>query len=172
MSCRVVIPTAGIGSRLESFTKYLNKSLVSIANRPAISHLIEQFSQHHEFVIPLGYKGQLVRDFLELAYPKHKFFFTPVNPFVGEGSGLGLSLLCCEQYLHEPFIFLSCDTLIKGNIPEPEHNWMGCAKKEDLSPYRTLDISNDITYGSIFLEVTNENEFIIWGIVTNVIKKV
>jgi dTDP-glucose pyrophosphorylase len=144
MSCRVVIPTAGIGSRLESFTRYLNKSLVSIANRPAISHLIEQFSQHHEFVIPLGYKGELVKDFLELAYPKHNFLFTYVNPFDGEGSGLGLSLLSCEHYLQEPFIFLSCDTLIKGNIPEPEYNWMGYAKKEDLSSYRTLDISNDM----------------------------
>mgnify|MGYP001193454337 CR=1 FL=1 len=144
MSCRVVIPTAGIGSRLKSFTKYLNKSLVSIANRPAISHLIEQFSQHHEFVIPLGYKGELVKDFLELAYPKHNFLFTYVKPFDGEGSGLGLSLLSCEHYLQEPFIFLSCDTLIKGDIPEPEYNWMGYAKKEDLSSYRTLDISNDM----------------------------
>ncbi len=75
MCYRVVIPTAGTGSRLEGLTKYINKSLVGIANRPTISHLIEQFPQDCEFVIALGYKGELVRDFLELAYPDRTIFF-------------------------------------------------------------------------------------------------
>ena len=57
MSYRVVIPTAGIGSRLKESTRCINKSLVSIANRPTISHLIEQFPQDCEFVIALGHKG-------------------------------------------------------------------------------------------------------------------
>jgi NDP-sugar pyrophosphorylase family protein len=146
MSYRVVIPTAGTGSRLEGLTKYINKSLVSIANRPTISHLIEQFPQDCEFVIALGYKGNLVRDFLELAYPDRTFFFVDVDLYEGEGSGLGLSLLSCEQYLQQPFVFLSCDTLVKELIPEPDHNWMGYAKKDDLSQYRTLNvISENVT---------------------------
>jgi len=78
VSYRVVIPTAGIGSRLRGLTKYINKSLVGIANRPTIAHLIEQFPQDCEFVIALGHKGELVRDFLELAYPDRTFFFTNV----------------------------------------------------------------------------------------------
>ena len=92
MGYRVVIPTAGIGSRLKESTKHINKSLVGIANRPTISHLIEQFPQDCEFVIGLGYKGNLVRDFLELAYPDRTFYFANVDPFKGKGSGLGLSL--------------------------------------------------------------------------------
>jgi len=142
MSYRVVIPTAGIGSRLEGLTKYINKSLVGIANRPTISHLIEQFPEDCEFVIALGHKGKLVRDFLELAYPDKKFFFAEVGPYEGEGSGLGLSLLFCEQYLQQPFVFLSCDTLVKGEIPEPNYNWMGFARRNDLSQYRTLNVVN------------------------------
>ncbi len=142
MSYRVVIPTAGTGSRLEDLTKYINKSLVSIANRPTISHLIEQFPPNCEFVIALGHKGKLVRDFLELAYPYRTFFFADVDPYEGEGSGLGLSLLSCEQYLQQPFVFLSCDTLVKEPIPEPNHNWMGYAQRDDLSQYRTLNVVN------------------------------
>ena len=140
MSYRVVIPTAGIGSRLEKLTKYLNKSLVSIANRPTISHLIEQFPEDCEFVIALGYKGNLVRDFLELAYPKKVFFFVNVDPYEGKGSGLGLSLLSCEQYLEQPFVFLSCDTLVKGKMPALTQNWMGYAERGDYSKYRTLNV--------------------------------
>jgi len=142
VSYRIVIPTAGIGSRLESLTKYINKSLVGIANRPTISHLIEQFPKNCEFVIALGHKGELVRDFLDLTYPDRTFFFADVDPYEGEGSGLGLSLLSCEQYLQQPFVFLSCDTLVKGKIPVPSFNWMGFARRNDLSEYRTVNVVN------------------------------
>ena len=142
MGYRIVIPTAGIGSRLKEFTRYINKSLVGIANRPTISHLIEQFPQDCEFVIALGHKGELVRNFLELAYPDRTFFFANVDPYKGKGSGLGLSLLACEQYLQEPFVFLSCDTLVKELIPEPDNDWMGFSQIEDLAQYRTLNVVN------------------------------
>ena len=75
MSYRVVIPTAGIGSRLGELTKNLNKSLLSINNRPIISYIIDQFPKNSEFVVALGYKGELVKQFLELAYPEKKIFF-------------------------------------------------------------------------------------------------
>ena len=81
MSYRVVIPTAGIGSRLGKLTQFINKSLVSISNRPTICHSIEQFPDDCEFVIALGHKGNLVREFLELAYPHRQFYFIEVNPF-------------------------------------------------------------------------------------------
>ncbi len=142
MSYRVVIPTAGIGFRLKGLTKYINKSLVGIANRPTISHLIEQFPDDCEFVIALGHKGDLVRDFLELSYPNRNFFFVDVDPYEGSESGLGLSLLACEQYLQQPFVFISCDTLVKGDIHEPNHNWMGYAQVDNLLQYRTLRIDD------------------------------
>jgi choline kinase len=140
VSYRVVIPTAGIGSRLEKLTRYLNKSLVSVAHRPILSHIIEQFPKTCEYVIALGYKGELVKDFLELAYPDRIFYFINIEPYKGKGSGLGYSLLCCEKCLQQPFTFISCDTLVKEPIPNPEYNWIGFSSAKDLSPYRTLEI--------------------------------
>jgi len=146
VSYRVIIPTAGIGSRLEKLTKYLNKSLVSVANRPVLSHLIDQFPKTCDFVIPLGYKGDLVKDFLELSYPNRTFQFVNVKPYEGKGSGLGYTLLCCKKYLQEPFVFISCDTLVKEPIPKPKFNWMGYAIKKKIFSYRTLQIKeNKIT---------------------------
>ncbi|HLB41665.1 MAG TPA: phosphotransferase [Gammaproteobacteria bacterium] len=144
MTYRVCIPTAGLGSRLGKLTQYINKSLVSLANRPLLSHLIEQFPRNVEFVIALGHKGHLVREFLELAYPNRRFFFAEVNPYEGPGSGLGLSLLACKKYLQQPFSFISCDTIIKGSIPKPDHNWLGYAETEDLDSYRTLALQSSI----------------------------
>jgi hypothetical protein len=121
-------------------TTFINKSLVSIANRPTLSHLIEQFPADVEFVIALGHKGHLVREFLTLAYPERQFFFADVQPFEGPGSGLGRSLLACKPYLNQPFVFLSCDTLVTGAIPAPAENWMAYAEVADLVPYRTLAV--------------------------------
>ena len=101
--------------------------------------MIEQFPGDCEFVIALGHKGNLVREYLELAHPDRQFIFQHVVPFEGKGSGLGLSLLFCEKYLQQPFIFLSCDTLVKEQIIVPDHNWMGYAQIENVSVDRTLE---------------------------------
>lgn len=142
MNYRVCLPTAGTGSRLGGLTKFINKSLVSIANRPTLSHLIEQFPVDTEFVIALGHKGHLVREYLALAYPQRQFFFAEVQPFEGSGSGLGLSLLACKPFLQQPFIFMSCDTLVKEPVPAPDENWMAYAQVSDLKPYRTLALDS------------------------------
>lgn len=144
MAYRVCIPCAGTGSRLGQLTQFLNKSLVSISNRPILSHIIEKFPDDTEFVISLGHKGYLVRDFAELAYPERKFYFAEVTPFEGPGSGLGLSLLACKDYLQQPFIFTSCDTLVKESIPGPEVNWMGFSKVTNIAPYRTIKLEGDL----------------------------
>jgi NDP-sugar pyrophosphorylase family protein len=142
MSYRVCIPTAGTGSRLGPLTQYLNKSLVSVANRPILSHQIEQFPQEVEFVIALGHKGHLVREFLTLAYPERVFHFAEVSPFEGSGSGLGLSLLACKEFLQTPFVFISCDTLVTEAIPAPASSWMAYAQTTELAPYRCLAVAN------------------------------
>ena len=144
MDYRVLIPTAGTGSRLGGLTKFINKSLITIGNKPAISYIIEKFPVETEYVIPVGYKGELVKEFLKLAYPERKFYFADVNPYEGEGSGLGLSILSCKEYLQQPFIFCSCDTIVKGDIPQMGENWMGYADRQDIGQYRTLLLKEGI----------------------------
>lgn len=143
MRYRVCIPCAGTGSRLGGLTQFINKSLVSIANRPTISHIIEKFPLDIEFVIALGHKGNLVREFLTLAYPERGFFFVDVSPFEGPGSGLGLSLQACKQYLQQPFVFISCDTLVEEPIPSPDKNWMGYSVINGIEAYRTITVENE-----------------------------
>jgi hypothetical protein len=143
MAYRVCIPTAGTGTRLGGLTRHVNKSLVGVANRPILSHLIEQFPADVEFVIALGHQGHLVREFLELAHPDRVFLFNEVTPFDGPGSGLGLSLLACRHDLQQPFVFISCDTLVEEAITAPDRDWMAWADVGDLAPYRSLAVADD-----------------------------
>ena len=140
MGYKVLIPTAGTGSRLGGMTKYINKSLIGIGNRPAISHIIESFPKDTEFVIPTGYKGELVKEFISLAYPDRKVQFADVLLYEGEGSGLGLTVLTCKQYLQEPFVFCACDTIVTEDIPIPDHNWIGYDHREAMNRYRKVHL--------------------------------
>lgn len=143
MGYKVLVPTAGIGSRLGGITKYINKSLVNLGNEPAISRIIESFPDDTEFVIPTGYKGQLVKEYLHLAYPDRKIYFTDVLLYEGYGSGLGLTILTAKDLLQEPFVFCSCDTLVNEKIPAPDHNWMGYDHRENKEQYRTIHLNKD-----------------------------
>ena len=142
MSYKVLIPTAGTGSRLGGMTKYINKSLIDVGNTPTISRIIDHFPADTEFVIAVGYKGQLVKEYLSLAHPNLKVQFVDILLYEGEGSGLGLSILKCKDFLQEPFVFCACDTLVTEDIPTPDSNWMGYDHREALNRYRKILLDN------------------------------
>lgn len=122
---KVLLTTSGTGSRLGEITKYINKALVRIGKKPAISYIIESYPVDVIFVVTVGYLASQVKEFLSLAYPVRKFEFVQVDKYDGDGSSLGYSMLQAENNLQCPFIFHSCDTLVTENIPEPLENWIG-----------------------------------------------
>lgn len=150
MKYKVLITTSGLGQRLGNITKYINKALVKVGDKPAISYIIESYPKNIEIVVTVGYLADQIKDFLKLAYPDRKFTFVTVNPYQGPGSSLGYSLLSAEKYLQVPFIFHACDTLVFEAIPEPYTNWIGGFKGSDSSQYRTFNTMDGI--------VTKEND--------------
>lgn len=143
MGYKVLIPTAGTGSRLGGLTRYLNKSLVEIGGKPALSRIIDSFPSDCEFVIATGYKGELVKEFIFLAYPELNVRFVDVLLYEGEGSGLGHTVLTCKDYLQAPFVFCACDTIVLESIPEPTRNWIGYDHREALNRYRKIHIDSN-----------------------------
>jgi len=139
---RVFIPTVGTGSRLGLLTKNLNKSLVTIGNKPVISHIIDIYPPSTEFVIALGFDGKKVKDFLNICYPKKKFYFIKINNFDGIGSGLRHTLIKCEKKLQTPFIFHACDSIISGVIPKLNKNWIGTSRIVKSDQYRSIEFKN------------------------------
>lgn len=144
MIYKVLIPTAGTGSRLLKETENINKSLVLINNKPIISYIIEKFPLNIEIVIALGYKGDLVKQYLNIAHPKNKFKFVNVSKYTGKDSGLGLSIYECKTHLQCPFIFFSCDTFIQEKkIPLPNKNWIGYSNTYNPKLYRTIGLKKN-----------------------------
>jgi NDP-sugar pyrophosphorylase family protein len=143
MDYKVLITTSGIGSRLGEITKYTNKCLVRIGTKPAISHIIDNYPAKTKFVITLGYFGNYVKDFVELAYPEKSFEFVNVKKYSGEGSSLLVSLLEAEKNLQMPFIYHVCDNITLDEIPEPEHNWISGYNARNSSSYASISLSDE-----------------------------
>ena len=143
MYYKVFIPSAGLGTRLGNFSKNLNKALVSLDNKPVISHVIEKFPKHVELVIALGHKGELLKEYLEIAHSDRNITLVNIENYQGRGAGLGLTLLECKDHLQCPFIFCPNDTLILEDIPEPLTNWVGFSNVENNNNYRSFQISGN-----------------------------
>jgi len=140
---KVLIPSAGLGTRLGPHCAHLNKAMVAVNNKPVISYIIEKFPVDTVIVVALGYKGDLLRQFLMCAYPDRYFLFVEIDPFEGEGSGLGYSILQCRDLLDCPFVFCANDTIVLEEVPEPTENWIGVSYINDITNYRTVSLRDD-----------------------------
>lgn len=76
---KVVLFCGGMGTRMREFSETIPKPLVHVGHRPIIWHLMRHFAHfgHTEFVLCLGYKGEMIRD-----------YFLNYNPLMSEDARL------------------------------------------------------------------------------------
>lgn len=62
---KVVLFCGGMGTRMREFSETIPKPLVHVGHRPIIWHLMRHFAYfgHRDFILCLGYKGEMIRDF-------------------------------------------------------------------------------------------------------------
>ena len=164
MEFKVLITTSGIGSRLGEYTKYTNKTLLRVGKKPVISHIIEGYPAETPFVITIGYFGEQVKNYLELAYPNRSFEFVEVDNFQGQGSSLLYSMTCAKDNLQIPFIFHASDTIVQDTLPTPNYNWNAGFAGSGSSHYTSFDVSGSNV--NVFYEKGNISpDFLHIGIV-------
>jgi len=133
----VLILAAGKGTRLKHLTKELNKALLPIDNEAIISKIIKQFPSDYKFVIALGYKGEVIKEYCKIALPNHDITFVNVDDIESSSSGPGLSALKCKNYLQRPFYITTADCLIKSQMPHIDGNWLGLHSTSYPEKYST-----------------------------------
>ena len=62
---KVIIPAGGFGTRLAEETDIIPKPMVEIGGKPILWHIMKCYAYYHfsEFIIALGYKGEIIKDF-------------------------------------------------------------------------------------------------------------
>lgn len=140
----VVIPSAGIGSRLDLHTKHFNKSMIQLGDTPVISKIIDSYPKNTKFIVIIGYKGVHIKEYLRLVYPKRNIKIVKVDLFDGPGSGLSYSLSKSLKLIKEPFFFHANDTIFtdKNFYKNINTDTMFLHKENcDTMKYATVEIS-------------------------------
>jgi len=62
---KVVLFCGGLGTRLREYSETIPKPMVNIGHRPMLWHLMKYYAHygHTDFVLCLGYRGELIRQF-------------------------------------------------------------------------------------------------------------
>ncbi len=65
LTCPVVILAGGLGTRLREETEVKPKPMVEVGGHPILWHILKTYAAYgcREFVICLGYKGEVIKDF-------------------------------------------------------------------------------------------------------------
>lgn len=89
----VVILCGGLGTRLREETEFRPKPMVDIGNRPILWHIMKIYAHHGhtDFILPLGYKGGMIRDY----FVNYQWMNNDVTLNLGNPEGI------CQHSAHD-----------------------------------------------------------------------
>ena len=108
-----LILAAGNGTRLRAVSPSLPKPLVRFQGRPILEHVIRRVQEVSidEFVIVLGYRGELIRDWFESRWRGRANFTWVENPDYHKSNGV--SALKARNAICDNFLLLMADHLFE-----------------------------------------------------------
>lgn len=114
---KVVIPMAGLGTRLRPHTWSKPKQLVSVAGKAALDHVLDTLStipksMDVELVNIVGYLGEQIQDYIQEHYPNLKSRFVVQEDPRGQSHAVQLA----RDYLTGPMLIVFADTLIETDL--------------------------------------------------------
>lgn len=108
---KLVIPMAGLGSRMRPHTWSRPKPLLPVAGKPMLGHILERFRDvgMQEYVFIVGWLGAQVREYMAATYD------IPAQ-YVEQGEMLGQAhaIWLAREHLEGPLFLMFVDTLFDG----------------------------------------------------------
>jgi glucose-1-phosphate thymidylyltransferase len=96
---KALIPVAGAGTRLRPHTYTQPKSLIPVAGKPILAHIIDELLEANfkEFIFVIGYLGEKIQHFIKENYQNIKATFV----YQGEREGLGHAIWTARKELKD-----------------------------------------------------------------------
>jgi len=143
---KAIIPVAGIGSRLKPHTQTQPKSLIPVAGKPILGHIMDHLvaAGIDEFVFIIGYLGDKIEQYLTENYTQVKLSF--VMQTVGKGIGHAIWLAKNEINVEEPVFIVLGDTIFEADLKEvfaSENSRLGVKKVEDPRLFGVAELGSD-----------------------------
>ncbi len=112
---RIVIPTAGYGTRLRPHTWSKPKPLVTVAGKPVLGHVLDMFStlpHIEEVIFIVGYLGEQIEQFVRQAYPDLNAHYVEQKELIGQSHAIWLA----RHRLDGPMLMVFVDTLVETDL--------------------------------------------------------
>jgi glucose-1-phosphate thymidylyltransferase len=140
---KAIIPAAGIGTRLRPHTHSLPKALLYVAGRPIISHILDDLRRigPSSVVLIVGYKGELVRDYVEREYKDLNAEFVVQEERLGIGHAVNLTRRVADT--GEPVLIILGDTIVRTDLEKvvsSRTNILGVKEVEDPRRFGVCEV--------------------------------
>lgn len=142
---RAVIPAAGVGTRLRPHTYSLPKALLYVAGKPIISHILDEIARLDvsSVVLIVGYKGQLIEEYVKKEYPNLRVDFVYQNERMGIGHAVSLTRDVADK--GEPLLVILGDTIIRtdlASIVKSTKNVLAVREVDDPRRFGVAEVKN------------------------------
>jgi len=114
---RVVIPVAGLGSRLKPHTYSIPKVLLNVGGKPILGHILDKIQDEGvtKITFVIGHLGDMIKDYVEKNYKNIEADFIEQQ----EMEGLGHAIYTAIPTFDEDKIFIVLgDTIFDVNLKE------------------------------------------------------
>jgi glucose-1-phosphate thymidylyltransferase len=140
---KAIIPAAGIGTRLRPHTHSLPKALLYVAGRPIISHILEDVRRigASSVVLIVGYKGDLIREYVEREYKDLNAEFVVQEERLGIGHAVNLTRRVADT--GEPALIILGDTILRTDLEKvvaSPTNVLGVKEVEDPRRFGVCEV--------------------------------
>ncbi len=112
---KIVIPTAGFGTRLRPQTWSRPKPLVSVAGKTVLGHVLDMFErlpQVDEVIFIVGYLGDQIQAYVDTNYPQLKTRYVVQEEMLGQSHAIWLA----REGLEGPMLMVFVDTIIEADL--------------------------------------------------------
>ncbi|MEW6411416.1 MAG: sugar phosphate nucleotidyltransferase [Candidatus Zixiibacteriota bacterium] len=111
---KVIIPAAGVGTRLKPHTLTLPKPLLHIGGKTILDYLLEPVTEldPEEVRFVIGYKGDMIKEHVEKNYSFNSTFVVQ-DELLGLGYALHIAL---RDVANTPLMVLLGDTIIESDL--------------------------------------------------------
>ena len=131
---KIIIPVAGIGSKLRPHTHTQPKALVPVAGKPILSHIVDHIisAGFNDFIFVIGYLGDKIEAYIKSKYPKIKATFVVQEPREGTGHAVWLARNFVD--VNDELLIVLGDTIIEFDLRSllsQPNSMLGIKKVED-----------------------------------------
>ncbi|MEE8576007.1 MAG: sugar phosphate nucleotidyltransferase, partial [candidate division Zixibacteria bacterium] len=113
---KVIIPVAGVGTRLRPHTYAAPKPLLMVANKPILAHLLDPIlaMSPEEVIFVVGYKGEMIEDWVSKNY-SFKTTFVQQDKLLGLGYAINMAMKHVDS---GPLLIVLGDTIVQCDLSQ------------------------------------------------------